>query len=83
MQIWYAMNTPNATLIRPDAMAKFRLNRRNRLPAYRKVDAMLRVISIMPKMVPTPKMTRYAIAHAGFLMLASINSAIAADPARP
>jgi hypothetical protein len=41
------------------------------------------VISIMPAIVPAPKIRRYAVAHQGSRIAASTSSATAADPASP
>jgi hypothetical protein len=50
---------------------------------YVKGAAMAAVIRIMPRIVPPPKTSRYAIAHLGLRIVANTSKAIAAEPARP
>jgi len=83
MQIWYATTRPKAMLSKPEAIASVRETLSRGPATTRNVDAMPRVINIMPAIVPTPKRRRYAIAQWEFRIVVRTRRATAAEPARP
>src|ERR1700676_3237456 len=56
---------------------------RESLFTYVKGAAMAAVIRIMPRIVPPPKTSKYAIAHLGLRIVANTSRAITSEPARP
>ena len=74
---------PNTRLSAPAANRIPRCSRTTRSAAYTDGTASIAVISVIPAIVPTPKMNRYASAYAVSGIAASTSSAAAAEPARP